>query len=252
MTFALLKLKQGTIGTGSIPLFETGIPALDFPKIFSLGPTFSVSAHADATLDANVNLNVDIDYDIQGAQLFFPPGSNNNGGGSFTPGDSNLNLAVSPNITSHGQLSAHLVPSLAFGIELLKSKATIHLDVDGNAAADLSLTAGATASVGTANGTAASADFGGCVDVTSGIDVTANADADLLSIFKKGASVSLFSKEFDLFKKCFGDSAAKRAYTGRAARAALLAKREDLGCPTSALGDAASVVQEAIPKASIV
>ena len=94
----------------------------------------------------------------------------------------------------------------------------------------------------------AAASFGGCVDVTTGLDVSANADANLLSFFNKGASVSLFSKECDLFKKCFGDNPARRAYTGRAARAALMA-REDIGCPANPLSGALSVVDEAVPAA---
>ena len=197
-----------------------------------------------------MNLDVDIDYDIKGAQLFFPPSSNNNGGGSFVPGDSNLKLSVSPNVTSHGQIAAHLIPTLAFGIDVLsgKAKATISLDVDAHAGVDLSLTAAAKAST---DGTK-STGFGGCVDITTGLDVNANADADLLSFFNKDAKVTLFSKTFDLFKKCFGDSTARRAYTGRAARAALLAKRTDLGCPISALAGAASVVEEAVPASKIV
>lgn len=218
-----------------------------------------MNANADATLDANLNMDVDIDYDISGATLFFPPGSNNNGGGSFKPGDNQLKLAVSPNVTSNGQITAHLSPTLAFGIKALAgtAQATISLDVDGHATADLSLAGGAKASTSTKKKAAAkpkraAASFGGCVDVTTGLDVSANADANLLSFFNKGASVSLFSKEFDLFKKCFGDSAAKRAYTGRAAKAALLAKRASLGCSVSGLPSAQSIVDEAISASSIV
>ena len=79
------------------------------------------------------------------------------------------------------------------------------------------------------------------MDITSGLTVSASADADFLSIFDKSTSVNLFQKSFDLFKKCFGSSAARRAYTGRAERDALLAKRAGLSCPGSALEKALEI-----------
>ena len=126
----------------------------------SIGPTFSVNAEATASLDANLNVDVDLDYTISGAQLFFPP--SNNPAGSFKPGDSNVKLSVSPNITSHGQVAAHLIPSLAFGVDVLSgaAKATINLDVDASAGVDLSLSAVAEAATGT-DGKSTDASFGG-------------------------------------------------------------------------------------------
>ncbi len=208
-----------------------------------------MNAEATASLDANLNVDVDLAYTIAGAQLFFPP--NDKPAGSFTPNDSNLKLSVSPNITSHGQIAAHLIPSLAFGIDVLSgaAKATINLDVDASAAVDLSLTAVAEAGISKDGSKSTDASFGGCVDVTTGLAVTAGADASLLSLFDKSTSVDLFNKTFDLFKKCFGSNPARRAYTGRAARAALMAKRASVGCPSGLLGKAASVVEEAVPAA---
>nr|VWP02189.1 Nucleosome assembly protein 1 [Ganoderma boninense] len=243
-TLGLDTTLTGSISTGTIPLFTTGIPGLDFPGLFSIGPTFTVNAEGTATLDADITTDVDIDYQIKGAQLFFPPDGGKSSG-AFTPGDSNVQLSVSPGVTSHGQVAAHLIPTLSFGINALagEAKATINLEVDGDAAVDLSLSADAKKST-TVKGTAPAAStssFGGCVDITSGLAVTASADADFLSIFDKSTSVNLFQKSFDLFKKCFGSSAARRTYTGRAEREALLAKRAGLSCPTSSLEKAASI-----------
>ena len=57
-------------------------------------------------------MDVDLAYDVKGLQLFFPPGSNSQAG-TYTPGDSNIKLSVSPNVTSHGQVAAHLIPSVS-------------------------------------------------------------------------------------------------------------------------------------------
>ena len=45
-----------------------------------------------------------------------------------------------------------------------------------------------------------SAKFGGCVELGTGLDVNAGADADFFGLFNKGTSVNLFSKKFELFK----------------------------------------------------
>jgi len=48
-----------------------------------------------------------------------------------------------------------------------------------------------------------SAKFGGCVELSTGLDVNAGADADFFGLFNKGTSVNLFSKKFELFKVRF-------------------------------------------------
>ena len=119
-------------------------------------------------------------------------------------------------MTASAQLAAHLKPTFEFGATILKQTADIFLELDTSATLDLSLTAAANASVST-NGTnstttSAGAGVGGCVDVLAGLAVNAGADADLLGIIKAGDKVSLFSKSFDLFKKCFGASVQRRGY----------------------------------------
>ena len=42
--------------------------------------------------------------------------------------------------------------------------------------------------------------FGGCVELDTGLDVNAGADADFFGLFNQGTSVNLFSKKFELFK----------------------------------------------------
>ena len=48
-----------------------------------------------------------------------------------------------------------------------------------------------------------SAKFGGCVELDTGLDVNAGANADFFGLFNKGTSVNLFSKKFELFKVRF-------------------------------------------------
>ena len=48
--------------------------------------------------------------------------------------------------------------------------------------------------------------FGGCVQLGTGLDVTAGANADFFGLFNQGTSVNLFSKKFELFKVRFYNS----------------------------------------------
>ncbi|PIL30030.1 hypothetical protein GSI_07942 [Ganoderma sinense ZZ0214-1] len=235
---------MGSLGTGKIPVFTTGIPGLDFPGLFSIGPTFNVNVEGTATLEADVKTDVDIDYKIKDVEVFFPP-SGGKSKGSFVPGDSNVQLSVSPGVTAHGQIAAHLIPSLSFGINALagKAKATIELDVDGDAAVDLTLAAAAKAAKTVKGKTAAKStkSFGGCVGISSGLDVSARADADFLTVFDKSTSVDLFKKTFQLFKKCFGSS--KRSARPSRSLEGLLNKRAGLSCPGAALEKVASITK---------
>ena len=154
---------------------------------------------------------------------------------------------------------------IEFGIDALGlAKADVQLDLDASGKLALSLEAGATAATST-NGTSyVSEEFGGCVDLSSTLAVTAGADGSFLGLFDKSTSVTLFSKTFDLFKasdtlisfayiadeslqKCFGDAPSKSApapkYYRRHARDI---RRRGLSCPAAALAKPATIADEAI------
>lgn len=47
-----------------------------------------------------------------------------------------------------------------------------------------------------------SSSFSGCFEVNAGLDVTAGADGDFFGLFDANTQVTLFSKNFELFKAC--------------------------------------------------
>ncbi len=126
-----------------------------------------------------------------------------------------LKIAASPRATTHGRLEAHLIPTLSIGINLLDgfAETAVSLDLDTSAALDLSLTTSNTvsASADSSNLTTTAPQWGGCLAVETGFSVDAVTEADLLDIFSEGDSVPLFSKTFDLYKRCFGSEARRRA-----------------------------------------
>ncbi|KAG9227009.1 hypothetical protein CCMSSC00406_0008981 [Pleurotus cornucopiae] len=74
----------------------------------------------------------------------------------------------------------------------------------------------------------ASTSVGGCFDISAGFDINAGADASFFGLFKAGKKISLFSKQFNLFKKCFGEQA--NARRGLRTKARFFGRRVGLVC----------------------
>jgi len=100
-------------------------------------------------------------------------------------------------VTGNAAITAHVIPRLAIGLTVFKTvDAGVTLSLDASATLNLNGTVGRKTATGTESVILPPE---GCADVSAGLDVSAAADATLLSIFKAGDSVSLFKKEFDLF-----------------------------------------------------
>ncbi|KAI1787640.1 hypothetical protein LXA43DRAFT_1064188 [Ganoderma leucocontextum] len=204
----------GTVTTPDLTLFEIGIPSLYYPKILSIGPTFSVIARADATLEADMDFQAGIAYKISNAHLVFPDGDKQSNG-TFTPGDSALQLSVSPGITTSATLAVHLVPTISFGInlEVVDTEATISIGLDAQAALSLSLSS-ASETAGS-NTVQPQPELGGCVNVTTGLSVSAGADAGLFELFDAGDAYQLWGDDWQLWGNCW-DIPRKRDVSGNA------------------------------------
>jgi hypothetical protein len=183
-------------------LFSDGIPGFDFPGIFELGPTFNVNGRVTLDLAGEVDIKVGVNYKFDNVAFTFPPSDATRPVGTPTPQDSNLDLSLSPNITVQSSLSAHLIPQVSFGLKafLGKAQATVNFGVDTYATAAVNASLGAIVSTDIPTRRAdASVDLNACVDISSGINAEVTANADFFSVFKKDASLSVFSKKFDLF-----------------------------------------------------
>ncbi|EPQ61342.1 hypothetical protein GLOTRDRAFT_54265 [Gloeophyllum trabeum ATCC 11539] len=135
---------SGILDTGKVELFSVGIPGLDIPKIFTLGPSFEIDGQITTNAEIDVDMTVDLAYKVTDAKLFFPKAAGGTqNGGTFAPQDSPLKLSVSPNVQADVSITAHLIPSLDFGIQALGNtvSAKVFLDLDASATLDLQLNA---------------------------------------------------------------------------------------------------------------
>ncbi|KAH6904651.1 hypothetical protein BKA70DRAFT_527891 [Coprinopsis sp. MPI-PUGE-AT-0042] len=347
---------SGSIESPELPLLDIGIPGLNFPGIFTLGPSFTVSAQATANLDLTAEVDVGVNYKFEKATFVFPPNAGNNApqDNAFKVGDTPLKLSVTPSVKATGRVEAHLIPSLNLGISALGdvAEATVFLNLDASAALQLELEAsggvranigGAPAQGGAAQGGVAQPQrgaaqpqhdaaqpqrgaakpagkpkhaaaqpqhaaaqpqhaqpkqaqpkpaahprnlairgagpmgaryfakrqtnvevdpvgFGGCFSILAGLDVNVGADASFFGLFDVGTEVPLFSREFNLFERCFGNQANQANRRRSVGRLAYIAARSSpinqlekrvLACPVqgaSARGAGSeTLVDEVVP-----
>ncbi|KAJ7673894.1 hypothetical protein DFH06DRAFT_1279635 [Mycena polygramma] len=239
---------SGSVDSGLINVFEVGIPGLDFPGLLTIGPTFRIGVQGTANLDVQADAKVVLDYNVNGAKMFFPPADSVKSGGVFTPGDSPLSLSVSPDVSSKAVLAGHVIPSLDLGVSALGgiASATVTLNLDASATMTLTLDASANADVSTGGAPAASGQVNGCVDIGAGLNVNAGASADFFNLFDPSTKVNLFTKNFDLFKKCLGTGSTRRREIVQSS----LTRRADLGCP-AAIANLVKAVDEPVVASSI-
>ncbi|EIM91796.1 uncharacterized protein STEHIDRAFT_46336 [Stereum hirsutum FP-91666 SS1] len=198
----------GTIDSGTISLFQVGIPGLSFPGILTIGPSFAINAEAKATLEIDVDLTLDLAHNITNGHMVFPPGAasadQTTNNGQFVPSNTGLTFAANPELNGTASVEAHLIPTLQIGITAFEGIASANIFLDLDASAKLGLNGSTSASVtGTANSTDVSTTAPqGCVDVSAQLSVNAGADAKFFSIFDETVQVPLFDKTFDIFQVC--------------------------------------------------
>ncbi|KAF8877431.1 hypothetical protein BD779DRAFT_1448538, partial [Infundibulicybe gibba] len=254
-TLGLVADVSGTLDSGKIKIFEVGIPGLDFPEILTIGPSFQVNAEAKAELDLNMDLTVGLNYHIDKAQFVFPPKKGQATSGSFKLGDTPLKLSASPAVKATGSVEAHLIPSLNLGVSALGGtvKSEVFVALDASATMQLSLEAQAEAAV-TVNKASkrllapVGASFGGCFEIKAGLNVNAGADASFFGLFDPSTQVTLFNKDFELFKKCFGTPSRKRSLPRltRIERLSVVGRAGGLACPSKGVGAPVAVTDQTV------
>lgn len=102
-------------------------------------------------------------------------------------------------------------------------------------------------------GDSADAGFGGCLKMDAGLSVNVGATANFFGLFSPSTTLPLFSKDFPLFKKCFGDSTQverrNEGGSGRVVRdsTSTVGKRAfDLTCNGINVGKATQLVNDVV------
>ncbi|KAJ6483572.1 hypothetical protein C8R47DRAFT_981428, partial [Mycena vitilis] len=181
----LICVTQATLDSGKVDLFTLGIPGLDFPGILTIGPSFKVQGEVSGNVDIDLDLTVDLSYCISGAKLFYPPSAYNSNSGKFTPNNSPLNFSITPAVASNSAITAHIIPSLDFGVTAIGGLATATLFVEFDTSSTITTALDASGSVsgnasssGVAFTSKTSSGLDGCVDIGAGLAINAGATLD--------------------------------------------------------------------------
>lgn len=233
-TFDVSADVKGSFDTGSIQLFSAGLPGLDIPGILSVGPQFLISTEVVAALELQANAKAGVTFDFPSLNFVFPASAGKSAV-SAMPTSNALGLSLEPQVTADGSVTAHLIPRLEFGVEVLDglAEATIFVQADGSAT--LGINATASADIGLGDGM--STDVNACIGLDAGVDVTVGAVGSIKPIFTKDVSFDIFKKDFDLFDKCFGPSKRDLSRTSRRAIIPRVARsKRVLTCPSPGEG----------------
>ncbi|KAF9526795.1 hypothetical protein CPB83DRAFT_794315 [Crepidotus variabilis] len=197
----------GTADSGSVTLFEAGLPGLDWPGVLTIGPTFKIDAQASANLNANVDANVGLNYAINQALFTYPPQTTPTG--NYGVGNTPLTISASASGSVSGNINGRIVPSVNFGLSALEGAASaeVFLNMEANAAVTLS----ASGSISGGNSVSTSGTYNGCVGVNGGLSVNAGASGDLFGLWSDSTQVALWNHDYQIYNKCFGPGASRRS-----------------------------------------
>ncbi|KAF8502656.1 hypothetical protein F5888DRAFT_1110589 [Russula emetica] len=187
---------SGQISSGNITLFQVGIPGLSIPKIFEIGPEFTLLGAVDANFGLqNVNASVDVNYDLSGASFSFPPGSSGSNTGGIASSSKQVTFSANPDVGATLGATAHLIPQVSLGINALDgvASASVFLDLD--------------ASLGLQGSISSAANPQPCLAGNADINVGVGAQGSFFGLFSASSGKSLFDKNFPLFQQCFGGNA---------------------------------------------
>jgi len=146
-------------------------------------------------------------------------------------------------------------------------EASVFLDLEARAELDMTLEAHATVTstvptadpaptdgsvpvpdpntaIGLPEGIDASGGASGCASLDVGFDIRVGATGKLKPLFDESISWDLFSREVEIFSKCFGTGDAKpqRTKRAKALREAAVLQRRDFQCPPLGLADLAELI----------
>ncbi|KAI0056898.1 hypothetical protein BV25DRAFT_1920637 [Artomyces pyxidatus] len=236
---------SGLFDTTPRAVFQVGIPSVDVPGILTLGPEFVVNTRINAELELDIDAKVDLSYHANDAQIFFPP-EKGNSCGEFPQGDSQLDISASPTLAADALVEGHIIPQIGIQVTALGGIASAMVFLQLDAYAEVKLTSNATQPQGIPGQDSSGyippppSEWAteGCLDISTTLDVGAGVKGSFFNLLNEQQVISLWSRTYDLFTKCFtghaGSGAARTPSSRRSNSLDLykskLNRRADIAC----------------------
>ncbi|KZT24324.1 hypothetical protein NEOLEDRAFT_1207544 [Neolentinus lepideus HHB14362 ss-1] len=182
---------DGTFNVGPFPIFSYLPGGLHIPGILTIGPLFQVKVRAIITPSTNLDATIGLGYKSPARNLFFPHRQDVNEQGPIEKKHTPLRVAVAQG--GVGNIEAHLIPTVTFGISALGglAEALVYWNVDGSSTLSLTPSSHET-----------------CVDLKAGVRLGMGAVGNLPHIGNSGngtwveVSQELAKWGWDLYEDC--------------------------------------------------
>ncbi|KAF8623243.1 hypothetical protein AX15_006438 [Amanita polypyramis BW_CC] len=127
--------------TGRKKIYESPIPELIFPGIFSSTPKLQIYVQSKVTLSVGVGARIGINYYAKNAVIHFPPKRDTHVDAGLKHSTSDLKLKVTPFAQAYGQTEAKLIPQISFDMKMfgkesnlaVRAETTAYLRIEGEA-----------------------------------------------------------------------------------------------------------------------
>ncbi|KAJ6492277.1 hypothetical protein C8R45DRAFT_990818 [Mycena sanguinolenta] len=224
----------GTLTAHLIPTINIGVKALDGSADATVFLALDTSASLVLSLDASATVTGTVgDNSTSSASISSADASDTS---TATSTDSSADATDTNSATASTSVNSTdtSAATASASVDTTDSSAATSGDATDSASASQDATTTATATASKRDNTTASTSFGGCVQVNGGLAVNAGAEGDFFGLFKDTAQVSLFSKNFQIFQKCFGDATAVPPTRRRQRmRRVSLSRRGAFSCPAA-------------------
>ncbi|KAF8877432.1 hypothetical protein BD779DRAFT_1677327 [Infundibulicybe gibba] len=272
-------LRQGQATSGSFNLGDTPLKLSASPAMKAAGsveahliPSLNlgisaiggtVKAEVFLALDASATMQLSLEAQAQAGVTVGNANKRTVGATEAAP-PSTTKFAVQSNTTSAKALTSGSAGPVVQGSSAQPTETNISTESSAGGGNSTEITAGSSTllpstSLGAAlsasptslaTTSSASASFGGCFEIKAELNVNAGADGAFLGLFDPSTQVTLFNKEFELFKDCFGTLSQRRSLP-RLTRIERLSvvKRAELTCLPEGVGALVSVTDKTVKAA---
>ncbi|KAJ8689947.1 hypothetical protein PTI98_012799 [Pleurotus ostreatus] len=224
---------EGTIAdTGEKTLITKNILGLHIPGIVDVGPRVSLLASFGAKVGLVIGAKLEINYDIQKAELVWPPSNSKKSIAEFRSGNNEVKLTANPNVAAvKGSIEVHVIPKISFGISAFSDKTShaVFFRMDGKG--ELTLTLGAASATLSNKEKLTKEAFVGCAKLTGELKAELGAETKFFSLWDKSTKATVWKKEYEIWEACYPKKK-KRSASHLEYRAAMIQDDDTLKCPS--------------------
>ncbi|KIJ34059.1 hypothetical protein M422DRAFT_52167 [Sphaerobolus stellatus SS14] len=181
-TFGLEFESEGKYDTLPVNLFKSGLPSLSIPGLGTLGPEFVLAARLQMDVEVAAQIDVMADFNFPDVIMTFPQDHGSSSTTNSVPQSTGNGVSLSTanaGIDAKGTITATLILSIQFGIDLTFASATVFVDLEIGGVLDMKSGTGiGRPTIDSGNSTSTTATQSSASATTDSNNSTASASTD--------------------------------------------------------------------------